>query len=140
MFTCPFKVGKFNKKLGILICRPTGELTADLAHDLIICRECIEKAGLHQVNRFHDLTGITSVNLKFYDIFRLCEHEALLRKPEKPVKACYLAANPVVLGTMNMYAALAESRGVEVHVSYELKKLADVLGVEPSQLASEAES
>jgi hypothetical protein len=68
MFTCPYDAGTFNEALGILICRPTGELTADFAHDFAICRECIVKAGLEQVNRFHDLTGITATNLRYEEV------------------------------------------------------------------------
>ena len=136
MLVCPYEIGAFNEALGILICRPTGELTADLAHDLIICHECIVKAGLEQVNRFHDLTGITAINLKFHDLSRLCRIEAGLRKPERTVKACYLVSNEWVYGTLRMYQALAESYGVEVYVSEDIGELADVLGVDPAQLGT----
>ena len=138
MFTCPFEVGEFKEALGILICRPKGQLTAQLAHDLAICRECIVKAGLEQVNRFHDLTGITSINLRYDDVDRLCRIESGYRKPEHPIKACYLVPNPCVYGTMRMYSALAESRGVDVHVGYDIRELADVLGVDPAQLSTES--
>lgn len=137
MFKCPYDAGTFNEALGILICRPTGELTAELAHDLAICRECIVKAGLEQVNRFHDLTGITSINLRYNDVDRLCRIEAGYRKPEHSIKACYLAPNPSVYGTIRMYQALAESRGVEVHVGYDIGELAAILGVDAAQLSIE---
>ena len=137
MFTCPYKVGEFNESLGVLICRPKGELTAQLTHDLAICRECIVKAGLEQVNRFHDLTGITSINLRYDDVDRLCRIEAGYRKPEHPVKACYLVPNPSVYGTMRMYSTLAESQCVEVYVGYDIGKLAAILGVDPTQLSTE---
>jgi len=134
---CPYKVGVFNEALGIIICRPTGELTAELAHDLMICHECIVKAGLEQVNRFHDLTGITAINLKFHDLSRLCEIEAGFRKPQHTVKACYLVPNAWIYGTLRIYEALGESYGVGVHVSYDIGELADVLGIDPVQLSTE---
>ena len=35
-----------------------------------------------------------------------------------------------------MYQAVAESYGVEVHVSHDIGELADVLGVDPVQLST----
>lgn len=138
MFHCPYQVGEYDPSLGVLICRPVGELTADVAHDIAICRECIINAGLEQVDRFHDLTGITSVNLRFEDVFRLTSVEAKFRQPEQPVKACYLVPNKCVYGTIRMYQAMAESQGVTVHVSYDLQELAEVLGVDAARLMAGA--
>lgn len=58
MITCPHMCGKYRQDLGILFCRPSGKLTADNLADITTCRDCIEQAGLQQVNRFHDLRGI----------------------------------------------------------------------------------
>jgi hypothetical protein len=134
MIFCPYDSGEFDKSLGILICHPIGELTSNLAHDVAVCRECIVKAGLEAVNRFHDLSGITSIHLRFEDVNALCQSEAAIRQPERPVKACYLAQNPAVYGTIRMYEALMEDRGVEVHVSSRLEELAAVLGIDAAQL------
>lgn len=134
MIECPFKCGEYREDIGLLVCRPTGQLTADDLADITICRDCIERAGLNQVDRFHDLTGITSVDLNFDDVFQLAFREKVIRNPEQPVKACYLVANELVYGTVRMYQAVIESRGVEVHIAYEIGPLAEVLGVEADEL------
>jgi hypothetical protein len=134
MFSCPYNAGEFNEIIGVLICRPTGVLTADRARDVAICRECIVKAGIDQVHRFHDLTGITGIELRYDDVERLCRIESGYRKPDHPVKACHLVSSPSFYGTHRMYRTLAESRGVEVHVGYDIEKLAAVLEVDPAQL------
>jgi len=126
--------GEYREDIGLLVCRPTGQLTADDLADIATCRDCIERAGLNQVNRFHDLTGITSIDLKFEDVFQLAFQEEALRDPGHPVKACYLVANELVYGTVRMYQALIERRGVEVHIGYEIAPLAEFLGVEPDTL------
>jgi len=66
-----------------------------------------------------------------------CQIEAGYRKPEHPIKACYLVPNPSVYGTLRMHQALAENHGVEVHVGYDIGELAEVLGVDAVQLGSE---
>lgn len=134
MFSCPFEVGYYDESLDILICRPSGELNADVAHDLAICRECIEKAGLHQVNRFHDLSRITSLNLRFSDIMHLCDIESDMRTSRQPVKACYLVPNAAVYGVVRMYQTIIERRGVHAYVSYDIQELAHVLGVSAAKL------
>jgi len=136
MFSCPFGFGEYDEALGILICRPTGELTGDLARDLATCHECIEKAGLRQVNRFHDLRGINSLHLKFGEILRLCRVEPREEQTKSRVKACYLVSNPSVYGTLRMFQALAEGTGAEVHVGYDIRELADILGVDAARLGT----
>ena len=134
MIVCPFDYGDYRSDLNLLICRPEGKLTADQMNDVAICRECIESKGLVQVNRFHDLRAITSIDLRFEDVRRICETEVQLRMSEPPITACYLVPNPLLYGTIRMYKALIESRGVDVHVSYEVENLAGILGVEKTDL------
>lgn len=137
MIKCPFNYGVYREDYNILMCRPKDELTADKMNDIAICRECIIKAGLTQVDRFHDLTDITSVNLRFDDVYQICHTESMLRKNAKPIKACYLVPNTLLYGTIRMYQTLIEACGVEVHVSYDINELAGILGVEKSVLISE---
>ena len=127
MIECLYHCGRYNDELELLICRPTKELTEDKMNDIAICRECIQKAGLVQVNRFHDLTSITSVNLHFEEVQRICDAETRLRKTASPIKACYLVPNPLLFGTIRMYQSLIERSGVSVHVSYDLEELANIL-------------
>lgn len=134
MIRCIYGCGTFNAELNILVCRPPGTLTEDRMNDIAICRECIQKAGMHQVNRFHDLTDITSVNLNFDEITRICAVESKLRETAPPIKACYLVPNPLLYGTIRMYKALIEKSGVEVYVSYDIDELARILGVEKENL------
>jgi hypothetical protein len=75
--------------------------------------------------------------IRYEEVDRLCRIEVGYRKPEHSIKACYLVPNPSVYGTIRMYQALAETRGVEVHVAYDIGKLAAVLGVDPAQLSTE---
>lgn len=137
MFTCPYHMGLFKEEINILLCRPVGELTADLAHDIAICRECIIKAGLEHVNRFHDLTMISGINLKYDDIDKIRQVETDFREPQHLVKACYLVKNPITYGTIRMYQAIIEGEGVEVHVSYDIDELAKELDVAPAELSIE---
>ncbi len=137
MIHCPYKYGFYWKDHNLLVCHPKGELTTDRVNDISICRECIIKAGLSQVNRFHNLTDITSINLNFDEVSKICEIEAKLRENSKSIKACYLVQNPLLYGTIRMYQSLIESCGVDVHVSYNIDELADVLEVEKSVLIPE---
>ncbi|MCA9733592.1 hypothetical protein KC799_15770 [candidate division KSB1 bacterium] len=134
MIDCMYNCGFYNEKLGILICRPKDELTAEKMNDIAICRECLQKSGLPQVNRFHDLTAITSINLKFEDVHRISRAEATIRKGSRDVVACYLVSNNLLYGTVRMYEALIETSGVHVYVSYNLSELAEKLGVDEKEL------
>jgi len=140
MLNCKFNCGYYRKDLNLLMCHPEGKLTADQMNDIAICRECIQNAGLLQINRFHDLSAITSVDLGFEDISQICDSESNLRRSSRPIKACYWVPNALLYGTIRMYEALIESSGVEVHVSYDIGQLADVLGVDKSVLAAEPEN
>ena len=137
MIKCPFNYGVYREDYKILVCHPKCELTADIVNDVAICRECIVKAGLTQVNRFHNLTDIASINLDFDQVRQICNVESTLRKNAKPVKACYLVPNSLLYGTIKMYQALIENGGVEVHVSYDINEIAGILGVEKYVLTSE---
>ncbi len=137
MINCPFNFGFYRKDYNILICHPKGELTADKVNDIAICRECILNTGLTQINRFHNLIDITSVNLGFDEVLKICDTESMVRDSSQPIKACYLVPNSLLYGTIRMYDALIESCGVEVHVSYDINELSSVLGVEKSVLTSE---
>jgi len=79
MIYCPFNFGIYREDYNILVCNPKGELTADVVNDIAICRECIQKIGMNQVNRFHNLTDITSVKLMFDEVSQICEVESRLR-------------------------------------------------------------
>lgn len=136
MIFCPYNCGAYNEELDLLVCRPEGKLVEERISDIATCRECIQKSGLAQINRFHDLTGITSIDLSFEDMKRISNREAQNRQPGSLIKACYLVPNPLLYGTIRMYAALIESSGVEVHVSYDLAELAAVLGVDPEALTA----
>jgi hypothetical protein len=134
MLHCPYKFGVYLEEYNILICRPKGELTADRVNDIAICRECIQKAGFAQVYRFHNLTQITSVNIGFEEVRKICDAESRARDTDQPIKACYLVPNPLLYGIIRMYQVLIESCGVEVYVSYEIDELAKILGVAASVL------
>jgi hypothetical protein len=140
MIKCPFNYGSYRKDYNLLICYPKGELTANMMNDIAICRECIVNGGLSQVDRFHDLTDISSVNLRFEHVNELCNIESQIRESANPIKAGYLVPNVLLYGTIRMYQTLIENRGVEVHVSYDIDELSDFLGVEKSILTSEKNS
>ncbi|GAB6147452.1 hypothetical protein [Desulfocicer niacini] len=140
MITCPFNYGVYREDQNILVCHPKGDLTPDKLNDIAICRECILKAGLSQVDRFHNLTEITSINLRFDDVRQICDVESSLRGNAKPIKACYLVPNTLLYGTIRMYQTLIEDCGVEVHVSYDINELAGILRVDKSMLTSEPDA
>lgn len=134
MIVCPHHCGEYREDLGILICRPAGTLTSDTLADIAICRDCIEKAGLNHVNRFHDLRGIISVNITFSEMFGFIQRESVNYSADMPIKACYLVPNAALYGTIRMYEALIAGRGVNVYVSYDINELAAILGVDVSRL------
>ncbi len=134
MIKCIYNCGFYKEHLNLLVCHPNDKLSADKMNDIAICRECIQKPGLLQTNRFHDLTDITSVDLRFADIEFICSAESKFRESARPIKACYLVPNDLLYGTIRMYQALIEDSGVEVHVSYDIDELANILGVEKSDL------
>lgn len=134
MIDCPYHCGGFRSDLGIIVCRPTGVLTPDLAADLLVCQKCLEMANFSHVDRFHDLTSITAVHLDFSNILHMCETEERFLKLNNHVKACYLVSNPVIFGTIRMYQSLAENRGISVYVNYDLGELAAELGINASKL------
>lgn len=129
MFNCPYDCGIYRDYPELLICRPMGFLDAEKVNDIAVCRDCIQRNGLTQVNRFHNLSNITSVSLNFDDIRSIVIEEVMMRKNAAPIKACYLVPNPVLYGTIRMYQSLIESAGVEAFVSYEIDELAEILNV-----------
>jgi hypothetical protein len=136
MINCPFNYGVQREEYNLLVCHPKGELTANRMNDIGCCKKCIQKAGIVQIDRFHDLTDITAVNLGFDEVREICYAESNFRESAPPVKACYLVPNTLLYGTIRMYQALIESCGVEVHVSYDINELAGILGVEKSVLTT----
>ncbi len=140
MIICPFNYGVYREDHNILICHPKGDLTPDMLNDIATCRECILKAGLSQVDRFHNLTDITSINLRFDDVRQICKIESSSRRSAKPILACYLVPNALLYGTIRMYQTLIADCGVQVHVSYDINELADILRVDKSVLTSEPDA
>lgn len=138
MIECLHDAGYYRPDLKLLICRPKGVITKDRAQDLFICQQCLKKANLTDVNRFHDLTGITGVDLHFSDVSSLTHHEALFRRDsDVRIKACYWVPNDAVYGIVRMYQTLMESHGVDVYVSRRISDLAEVLGVAETELVGE---
>lgn len=137
MSICKYNCGILKEDINLLVCHPIEELTTDRMNDIATCRECIQEKGLAQENRFHDFTDITSVNITFDEIKRICSSESTLRESKRPIKACYLVSNQLLYGTIRMYRALIESSGVEVHVSYDINELANILKVDKSVLTVE---
>ena len=137
MINCPNNYGIYREDYSLLVCHPKGELTADMMHGTANCRECIKKPELLEINRFHDLTDISSVNLGYEELSRISDEESRMREAAQPIKACYLVPNTLLYGTIRMYEALISSSGVEVHVSYDIDELAGILGVEKTVLTTE---
>jgi hypothetical protein len=137
MIDCPSKFGVHRENYNLLVCHPKGELSADRMNDIAYCRDCIIKAGLTQIDRFHNLMDISSINLGFDEVRQICDEESRLRASARPIKACYLVPNALLYGTIRMYQALIEGSGVDVHVSYDINELAGILGVEESVLITE---
>jgi len=136
MINCPYNTGTYQEDINLLVCHPKGALNADKLNDIAICRECIQKAGLLQTNRFHNLTDITSIGLGFEEVEQICRAESRMRESSQPIKACYLVPNDLLYGTIRMYQALIERSGVEVHVSKNIDELAKILGVDKSKLTT----
>lgn len=138
MINCPYHFGVYLEDYNLLVCRPRGELTADLMHDIINCRDYIRTPDALLFNRFHDLTDISSVNLGYEEISQISAEESRIREATRPVKACYLVPNVLLFGTLRMYEALISRGGVEVHVSYDINELAGILGVEKIILTTQS--
>lgn len=136
MTNCPNNFGVYREDYNLLVCHPRGELTADMMHDVANCRECIQELGELPHNRFHDLSDISSVNLGYEEVSQICEEESKTRESAQPIKACYLVPNTLLYGTIRMYEALISRSGVEVHVSYDIDELAEILGVEKTVLTT----
>ena len=134
ILNCPYGYGAFREDLNLLVCKPTGRVTDDLMKDTITCQACHQQIDALRFNRFHDFRDVTGVDLHFGDMVNLAAREKENRKGLAPVKACFLVSNPVVFGTLRIYQTLAEEAGVEVHVSYNISQLAQVLGVDESVL------
>lgn len=134
MISCPCGYGVFRADLGLLICRPEGDLTRDRVLEITGCHGCLAGGEPLRFSRFHDLTGIRSIDLRFDDILLAARAEARARQGLLPVKACYLVADLITFGTMRMYQAIAEEAAVEVHVGYDVDALAAVLGVPRAEL------
>lgn len=133
---CPFNFGFYLQDSNILVCHPRGELNSNLVSDIAVCKECSLVTGRADANRFHDLSDITAINLRFDDVRRICASESAMRGSAAPIKACYLVPNALLYGTIRMYQSMIEDCGVEVHVSYDIDDLAVILGVDPSVLAT----
>jgi len=137
MINCPYNFGFYREDYNLLVCKPTGELTADPMHGIANCRDCIQEPGALRFNRFHDFTDISSINLGYEEISQICAEESKMREAAEPVKACYLVPNTLLYGTIRMYESLISRSGVEVHVSYDIDELAEILGVEKTVLTTE---
>ena len=137
MINCPYDIGVYKEDYNILICHPKGELTADLMHGITNCRDCIQEPGALRFNRFHNFTNIWSIDLGYEEISQISAEESKMIEVIKPVKACYLVPNTLLYGTVRKYEELISRGGVEVHVSYDIDELAEILGVERAILTSE---
>ena len=137
MTNCPYNFGVFREDYNLLVCHPKGELTVDMMHGIADCRECIQKPGLHQTDRYHDLSDISSVDFGYEEVSQICEEESERRESTQPIKACYLVTNTLLYGTIRMYKALIARSGIEVHVSYDIDELAEILGVEKTVLITQ---
>ena len=137
MINCPYKYGVFREDYNLLVCHPKGKLTTNLMNGVANCRDCIQKPGLPSTNRYHDLTDISSVDFGYEEVSQVCEEESKRRESALPIKACYLVPNTLLYGTIRMYEALIARSGVEVHVSYDINDLAEILGVEKDVLTTQ---
>jgi len=134
MIECDYNCGRLSDDHRLLVCRPTGILTGERAWDLFICQNCLKRLKLWDVNRFHDLMGITGVDLHFDRVSALAKKESEIRKNHRQIKACYLVPNDGLYGIVRMYQALAEENLVDVHVSHDIRELASVLNVDEQEL------
>lgn len=134
MIVCPYQCGTVDEGKNLLVCRPKGILSSELAQDIFVCQHCLATSGLFHLNRFHDLSGITGIELRFQDIMVLAEQEQESRKGLPLVEACYFAPNDALYGIARMYRAMIEGRGARVHVSRDLRELATVLKVDEGRL------
>lgn len=137
MINCPHNCGFYREDHNLLVCHPRGDLTAHLMHGIAICRDCIQVPGALHFNRFHNLTDISSIDLTYEEVSQICAEESRMRNAAQPVKACYLVPNTLLFGTIRQYEALICRGGVEVHVSYDINELAEILGVEKDVLTTE---
>ena len=103
MSNCPYNFGVYREDYNLLICHPRRELTSDLMHGIAISIKCVQEPGLLQTNRFHNLTDISSVNLRYEEVSEICAEESRMRKAAQPIKACYLVPNTLLFGTIRMY-------------------------------------
>ena len=136
MIKCKRNFGRHNEKSNILVCHPKGEFTGKEMNEIAICSGCTQKSLLLHVNRFHDWTDITLVDVGYDAINRMSTAETKLRESLPPIKACYLVPNALLYGTVRMYQTLIENSGVEVHASYDINELATILNVGNSDLTA----
>ena len=134
MASCRPRTGVVMKKPKLMIYRPEGRLTGDRLGDIFSSRSCFAMKGFDAVDRFHDLRGVTGIEVNFQDIKALARDEAFARRGQPAIKACYLVSNPVVYGLVRMYKALVSECGVDVHVSKDIREIAVELGVAQDQL------
>jgi len=137
MINCPYHFGVYLEDYNLLVCHPRGELTADLMHGITNCRDCIQEPGAFRFNRFHDFSDISSINLGYEEISLISAEESKRREAARPIKACYLVPNILLYGIIRQYEALISRGGVEVHVSYDINELAEILGAEKTVLTAQ---
>ena len=135
MMICPFHFGTYVDVSNLLLCRPDLKSHVLDSVNMTTCRECVQEADLLGADRFHDLTGLSSTNLRFDDIENIVRNEIPLRDPVKPVKACYLVPNSLFYGLVRTYGSLIEGKGVDVFPSYDINEIAGVLGVDVSVIS-----
>src|SRR5690349_9781128 len=113
---------EFDPAHRLAVCRPTGQLNADLAARLLDFVLALEGAEAEPFDRLLDLTTITEVRLSGPELYRIARvrRDACAGRP--PFRTAFLAPGPLAYATGKLYEELVAGCAVVVGVHRDAKR------------------
>ncbi len=120
-----------------LICaKITGELNAALADEWVAKLEEQEATTADSLHRFYDVREIDAVHLSFDDLWGIAQRRLSTYTAGDSNLSAFWVSTPLNYGIARMYQALTDGTPFKIEVFYDLKDVADFLGVSKSKLDS----
>ncbi|HOX39235.1 MAG TPA: hypothetical protein PL033_14730 [Candidatus Brocadiia bacterium] len=125
---CPLNFGSFRE--GILFCRPTGRMTSELADCILDCHEAHRELLGHPYDVLYDFRNLSGEDMSFDKIREIASRRIRSVSDNPPCKVCFLVSSPHAYGMARMYQTLIGHGNISVHISFDMKELAAILGVD----------
>jgi hypothetical protein len=121
----------------LAVCRPAGQLDADLAARLLDFILAMEEVEPEPFDRLLDLTAITEIRLSGPALYRIAQVRRAACAGRHPFRTAFLAPGPLAYATGKLYEELVAGCAVIVSVHRDANGVAAWLGVPRSVILSD---